>query len=520
MIRGTLAAAALAALAGCTVGPDYHRPDVAMPKAYQAAPPASAPVSALAPADLGHWWRNLHDPKLDALIHEALAANYDLRIANERLAESRAQRSVVVAGLLPELDSSLGLGRGSGTNSVRGRIDSPLNTAVNTRGVRQVTKAAGFDATWEVDLFGHVRRQIEAATDDVQALAEARNALRATVAAEVARDYVELRSLQARLAIARRNTEALRKMYGLVNVRNRDGLASQFDVGLAQRQYQASLAALAPLAESADDARRRLAVLLGRNPEELAKELSTPAAMPSPGDRIAAGLPSELLRNRPDIREAERQLAAANARVGVAVADYFPQVTLLGALGYQAQGLSLAPSDVRFIYSYGPGVRWPILDFGKIDAAVHVQDARTREALLHYEQTIKLAVLEVENAIGSYIAQRDQLARLRETVGTSGRVLKLATERYQRGLTDFLNVLDAQRQLYALQDEAEVAQAQLVTQWIAVNKALGGGWQGKNIDEPPAKKPENFPPVKAVTTLAAGPAQPRGTDRAVNPPRP
>ncbi len=531
-------------LAACTVGPDYHPPKTTMPGSFVAGLPQTQPstlpgavVGAAAAVDVTRWWKSLHDAELDSLIARAVTANLDLEIAFTRLQEARMQEAVVSGGSLPSLEGSGAFARGSGNNSIKSRVATPLNAATNTTKVKEITQVIGFDAGWELDLWGKYRRAMEAARADTQAIAEVRNAVLITLISDVARAYMDVRALQWRLAIALANIEDERQTADLVEARYNRGLINELDVALSQRQLASVEAQIAPLRAGILAAQRRIAVLVGQYPQELTQELDVPipesAALPgypnTPGTagtpRTASskseirasempfrgganpkseipptlgmlpqlpevfqpGLPVELLRRRPDIRESERRLASATAGIGVATAKLYPTITLTGGLGTQGQasrmGKSLASSS--FIWSVGPQAYWPLLDFGTLDALITIQDFRAREALLNYKETILKAVEEVDNAISNYAAEQDRLRYLNQALVQSQRAVSLATERYERGFSDFLDVLDAQRQLFAIQNEAATDQEAVVLQFIAVYKGLGGGWE----TYPPAGPP-------------------------------
>jgi len=494
---------------GCTVGPVYHAPSTRMPGAYDTGPaaPASTQPSATAPArpvDIARWWQSLNDPELDSLVRRAVEANLDLKIALARLQQARAAEYVVSGGALPLVDFAAGAGRGTGSDSTRGRTPGPLHSADNTKGLTEITHVAGFDAAWEIDLFGRFTRQIEAARADTQAAAEARNDVVISLIADVARAYVSERALQLRLAVARQNIQAQQQTVDLVQKRVRQGMNPEYDLVLSQRQLAAAQAALAPLEAGIAQSQRRIAVLLGKLPQEMYSELSHPGNLPAPPPKIGPGLPIELLRRRPDIRQAERELAASTARVGIATANLFPRVALLGAYGMQGQGLGRAPVMNKEIWSFGPTAYWPVLDFGTLDAVVEVQDYRTRELLYSYRRAVLLAVEEVDNAIGNYTAQQDRLEQLNLAVSDAQRTVQLATERYQNGQTSLLDVVDAQRQLYDLQDQYALAQETTDVQYIALYKALGGGWEPFQR-VPLIRKPR--PAVIAATATAIAPGR-------------
>ncbi len=482
---------ALAAfLGGCTVGPDYQTPDTPTPAAFAPAVPSAAQAAAPAPAiDYTIWWQSLGDPKLDDLVKRAIATNPQLEIALARLQQARTTEAVISGGALPVADVAGGAGRGTGSNSVRGRVPPPLNAATNTAGLKEITHVVGFDAGWELDLFGRYRRAIEAAHYDREAAAEARNAVLLTLISDVARAYIDLRGLQVRLAVAQRNVETAQQTVDVVRTRFNRGLTNEFDLVLAQRQLATFQALIPPLMAGIAADIHRIAVLLGQYPEELTAELSPPGAIPAPPQQVQPGLPVELLRRRPDIREAERELAAATARIGVATADLFPRLWVTGAAGLQGQGLGRTPVSNTGIWSIGLAAYWPLLDFGTLDALIEVQEYQTHELLVSYKLTILSAVEEVDDAIAAYSADQEQLRSLSDALLTSRRAVALATERYDRGLTDFLNVLDAERQEYQLEDQYAAAQEATTLQFVALYKGLGGGWEGYQTI-PPIRQPQ------------------------------
>jgi NodT family efflux transporter outer membrane factor (OMF) lipoprotein len=330
-----------------------------------------------------------------------------------------------------------------------------------------------------------------------------------SLVANVARDYVQVRTLQLRLQIAQEYVETERRTTDLVRLRLKRGLGNQLDVALAERQHSAALARIAPLESAIAATERQLAVLLGQFPGTLRAELDRPGDLPATPPGIAAGMPAGLLRRRPDIRRVERQLAAATARTGVATADLFPRVVVSAATGYQGQGLGRTPVLLHEIWSLGPSLYWPFLDFGTLDAQVNAQDFRTQQLVFTYRQTVINAVREVDDALSNYASDRDEQAQLGDAVTSSRQAVKLATERFKNGLTDFLNVLDAQRELDDLEDQYAVVQEAVADQFIALYKALGGGWEGYETPAPPGPRPALFAAGRALFTpgpTAAGDA--------------
>ncbi len=490
-------------VSGCTVGPNYHTPKTTMPTAYAA--PSTQPSPTTHPVDVSRWWQTFKDPELNSLVERAVAANFDLEIALTRLQEARTMEVAVEGPALPVIGVGGAAGRGSGTNSTKGRISAPLNAASNTTGLKEITQIVGFDAGWEIDLFGRYRREIEAAGDDTQAAAEARNAVLIAVVADVARAYMDYRELQMQLSIIQDNIRTVQQTVDLVQQRFDRGLTNELDLVLAQRQLASLQSEMSPLKDQVAVAQRRVAVLIGDYPDKLAPELERPAALPQVPTEIHPGLPIDLLRRRPDIREAERELAAGTARVGAATANLFPRVALTAGVGWQGQGLGRLPQASGSIWSVGPTAYWPLLDFGTLDAMIEIQNFRAHELLVNYKRTIINAVEEVENAIGSYDSQQQRLHDLESALTASKRAVQLAQQRYERGLTDFLNVLDAQRELYDLQDQYALAQEQAIVQFIALYKGLGGGWEPYQ-QIPPIRKP--MPAIVATVRETVSPTNP------------
>jgi NodT family efflux transporter outer membrane factor (OMF) lipoprotein len=494
------------ALAGCAVGPDYHLPSFSLPAAFLVQPEAKVPQSTRsANADLTEWWRALHDKELDSLIARALASNLDLEIALDRLQQARTQVIVVADQALPVAAVTAGGGAGSGSDETKGRVGQPLRSAETASALRSINEAGGVDAAWEIDLFGKIRREVEAQTADAEALKDARDWVFVTVAADVARVYLDMRAQQRQLVVLGENIAAAQHSLDLAQTRFGRGLTNEMDVSLAQRQLATLRADQAPLAAEIDVSRHAIAVLLGRFPEELAKELASTGPIPTLPARIPVGLPVDLLRRRPDIREAERRLAASNAHIGAAIADLFPSVILSGAAGAQG-GIRSTKSDIplTWIGSLGPSVTMPLLDFGALDAQIEIADLQTRGLLAAYKQAILTAVRQVDDANASYRGQQVRLGNLDRALQAARQATQLANERYDRGLTDFLNVLDAEREQYELEERHVATRQTVADDLVALYKALGGGWPP---NEPvPALRPLQPAVIAAVKHLLS-PAQ-------------
>jgi NodT family efflux transporter outer membrane factor (OMF) lipoprotein len=459
--------------AGCAAGPNYRTPKPDTPPHFV----ANTSGQSAADVDLAVWWKSLNDPELDSLVERAVKSNPDLEIALTRLQQARTYESVVVGHALPEVDASAAAARGTGSDLTRGRADTPLRSADTSTGLQHINTIAGFDAVWELDVFGKYRRAFEAARADTQAELAARNGVLTSVVANVVRAYIDLRGFQIQLGILRQASDVLRESLRIVNIRYQRGITNELDVALATRELDTLQAQIAPLEAQVSAAQYALAVLLGEYPESMVQELAKPALIPSMPGAAAPGVPLDLLKRRPDIQQAERELAAATARIGVATANLFPQVSLVASIGSQSQGWGTTPDIGKHIWSFGPGAVWPLLDFGALDAEVDIADLQAHLQLLNYRRTIIGAVQEVDTALDAYGAEQDRMKNLGDAMVAGQRAVDLATERYNRGLTDFLNVVDAERQFDDLQLQYAVAQVAQGEQFVQLYKSLGGGWQ-------------------------------------------
>ena len=461
-------------LSGCTVGPHYRQPKAEMPVQWsEASPSETAPVS----VDIGRWWNVFKDPELDSLVERAVENNKDLKIAGARVREARAQRSFVAADAYPSVNTSAAYARSrSSENAVpssSGRGGSPMEG--------NDLFQFGFDAGWEIDVFGRVRRTVEAAEADIESFEENRRDVLVTLLSEVARNYLEVRGSQLRLFIARKNIEGQRQTVQLTQDRFTAGLSSELNVAQARAQL-ASTEAQIPALESVErQTIHQIGVLLGLDPGALLDELIKAAPIPASPPEVPVGLPSDLLRRRPDVRRAERQLVAATARIGVATADLFPRFSLTGSIGQQSLSVSdLATSGSTF-WSVGPTIQWPLFDAGRIRANIRVQDARQEQALVTYEKAVLTSLQDVENALVAY--SREQVSRrsLALAVDANRRAYEIANELYSKGLVDFLNVLDTERSLYQSEDLLAQSDQRIATNLVALFKALGGGWDLSSI---------------------------------------
>lgn len=521
-------------LPACTVGPDYRPPETQMPSSWAEMPPAmttTAPTTAPSratsqPAAIADWWRSLRDPRLDALVAQAMKSNLDLRVAEARVREARALRGIIAADYWPQVNvagsyaykgnsenamkysgsSGPGLGKQAGGAAVSSAVRAMLTPGQTPAGVAGaaisgaastvVTNAvtgsggggsffahsqnlyvAGFDASWELDVFGRIRRDVEAADADVAATEDSRCNTIVTLLAEVALNYVQAREFQQRLAIARASITSQKDSLQLAQTRFKAGLTSELDVTQAKAQLATTQSQIPRLEASLRQTIHRIGVLIGREPSALLPEFQEHAPIPTVPPEVPIGLPSELLRRRPDIRRAERELAAATARIGAATADLFPRFSLTGSFGPQAAEIGHMLDWKSFAWSVGPSVRWPVFDGWRIRSNIKAQDARQEQALALYEKTVLIALMEVEDALVGYANEQVRHQSLAEAVESNRRSLDLSQELYGGGLIAFLNVLEAQRALYATEDQLAQSESSVVGSLIALYKALGGGWE-------------------------------------------
>lgn len=456
----------LGLLGGCaTAGADYTRPKVAPPDAY-----AAQPAGVLQAETEARWWRTFGDPALDHLISRALAANLDAKLAIARLEEARALARGARAERLP----------GGGVNAAYQRRHladlERFGTAPRDGDMFQV----GAEADWEIDLFGRVRRSIEAAEAEVGGAAALLRGARVAVAADVASRYFELRGAEAALRVARASIANQRRSLEVTRKLAAAGAGARLDIVRAEAQLSAVEATVPPIEQQIAVARHALAVLLGEAPQDFAGPAGAPPALPQVTS-IAVGTPEELLRRRPDIQAAERALAAANARAGAARAELFPSVRLTGVIGLLSGSLGNLVSGGALSFAAGPSVDWGVFDLPRLRAQVGAADARTEGALVNYHRTVLDALREVEDSLVTYGAVRSRLARLVEQAAASREAARMASIRFRAGEGQFLDVLDAERTLVEAEAALVDAQAQHLLSVVGIYRALGGGWEACDL---------------------------------------
>jgi multidrug efflux system outer membrane protein len=452
-------------LAGCAVGPDYVRPDVPVDKSF-----ANASLEGYSEQGVEQeFWKGFGDESLNELVAEARKSNRDLRIAEANLREVRALRRLTGYDRLPTVTASAAYNKS---------LQSQNQLPGVARDQREFdTYAAGFDAFWELDFFGRVRRSVEAASADVGASEAGLNDAQVSVAAEVAREYFELRGTQKQLEVARQNRDNQQQTYELTVARLDAGRGTELDRARAKAQLDATSALIPALEASVARAVYRLGVLTGQKPTALGDRLGAVQPLPALPALNNVETPDALLRRRPDIRRAERTLAGQTARIGVATADLFPVVTLGGSVGFNAGNAGNFGNRDSQTYSYGPSISWAFLNLGRVRASIQASEARNDAALASYEQTVLRALEETEGALITFNRAQAAKASLNSAAQESKTAAGLARARFDAGVADFLTVLDAERRLLEDQDRLAQGETAAATSLVAVYKALGGGWK-------------------------------------------
>jgi outer membrane protein, multidrug efflux system len=454
---------AVALLAGCAAGPDFKRPATPEAAAFSHSSVGQATTIET------NWWRGFNDPQMEQLVMFASTNNLDLRLAKARLLEARALWTAARFDFVPTVTSD---------NYYLNTRDSIATKPKESRdGRHNEVYRVGFDATWELDLWGRVRRNTEAARATVEAVEADRDDVLVAVRAEVAANYLGLRGAQAQLAVAQQNATNQTDTLKLAEALRDGGQGTQFDVARARAQLNTTLAAIPPVETEIEQSLNRVAVLCGLPPSALREQLSPTKALPASPSVLSIGNPTDLLRRRPDVRAAERSLAAASARIGVETADLFPAVTFVGSVGLQANRLSGFGDSGTEAWGFGPHISWAALDLGRVRQRINAADARTQGALAVYEKTVLLALEETENSLVALEKERRRLGYLKESEKAALEAVDLARQRYRDGVADFLSVLDAERTLLSLQEEVVASETRSATRLVAVYKALGGAEQ-------------------------------------------
>jgi len=476
-------------LGGCMVGPTYRKPEVTTPAKWnRLGETKTALVGDRPRADLSRWWQQLNDPLLSELVEQALRQSLDLLKARARLRQSRASVAVADAGRYPSLQASASARRSGSTAGSAGVAGGNAAITGNQLTITGNQFNASFDASWELDVFGGVRRGVEAAEADQQSAIANLDDAQVSLIAEVARTYVEVRSLQIRLGIARTNLARQTETVQLTEFRAQAGLVSTQDVEQARSNREQTQAQLPNLEISLAEAEHSLDILLGQAPGALHGRLSLTASLPEASLQVAVGIPADTLRQRPDVRAAERKLAAETARVGVAEAARYPSFKLSGSIGLGALVRGASGNSLAGTYSLLGGLTAPLFDAGRLKAQVDVQDAVREQALASYRQAVLTALQEVENALVALARNQERGAALSHAVDAARSAAQLARQRYGAGLIDFQSVIDTERTVLSVEDSLASGRADGVLALIRLYKALGGGWSESTRDLPASKE--------------------------------
>ncbi len=457
-------------LFGCAVGPDYVKRDPAAPAAWTNAAAINTRQNS---EDISRWWQRLNDPLLTELVEDALRNSPDLRSAQARLRESRARLDLADGARLPTLKGSLAGSRSKGS-------------AATGSGTTGNLYNAGFDASWEPDVFGGQRRASEAAEADADATLANLHNTQVSLCGEVALNYVQLRSYQLRLDIARNNLAAQRETLQITEWREQAGLVTALEVEQARSNLQQTLASVPALNTNLIKAENRLAILLGKFPAALHDKLSAPAALPALPDVIALGIPAETLRQRPDVQAAERQVAAETARIGQQTAALYPSFSLSGSLGWKAFTAGALGTADALASSLSASLAQTIFDGGQTRSRVAAQNAVQEQARIAYEKTVLSALEDVENSLAAYANNRERAVALQLSASAARSAAQMAKQRYDSGLIDYQSVLETERSRLSNEDNLASAEADQLTALIGLYKALGGGWNEADLSPSPA----------------------------------
>jgi outer membrane protein, multidrug efflux system len=463
-MRLSIVTLAATALAGCVVGPDYQKPFLTVPAKWSDQT-SSRPAK---PPELSKWWQRLRDPELNTLIEEAVAGNLDVATAKAKIREARASYRETAGTLFPSVDGSASATRNKDSSSTSG------GTAGDPYNLYQ----AGLDASWELDLFGANRRSVEAARYGLDASVEELRSTLLTLVGDVASNYAQARGYQARIQLAQRAAESQNRTAALTRTMAKAGMSTAADVAKAMGQASSTEADIPALQSSYAQSVHRLSVLTGRPPAALTKRLKRSTPIPTPRLPIPTGIPADILLSRPDVRIAERQYAQYTARIGQAEAARYPSVSLTGDIDTTALKVGDLGKNSTIGWSFGPALSVPIFNAGQLKAAVEVARAQRDQYFIAYRSSVLSALEDVENAIVSLRQERIRNAKLASSAKSYRDAVRLERARYQGGETSLLDVLDAERSLYSVEDDLLQSSISIATDYIALNKALGGGWDG------------------------------------------
>ena len=476
--------ASILLLSACEVGPGYVKPDLPAPPAYAEAASTRRTAISAQDADLSAWWTQFGDPELNSLIARALKDNPDLEAAASRVRQARAQEHIAAAGLLPEVIAN---GAGVKYDSQRNGPTAPASgsgagaTQSGLAGLpipsHETLYSVGFDALWEVDIFGGVRRGIEAAKASAEASEWQRRDGQVSLLAETANAYLTLRTVQARIALGQAELKRQQDLFQLISARRQHGFVTELDVNQQSTQVAAAAAQIPQLQAAAAAQVHALGVLVGQPPEALAQELGTQSpALPPPPPTLPTGLPSQLLERRPDVREAERRLAAANAEIGVQVANLYPKLNLIGLATFASPHIEDLLSSQNFSTLGVGAVQAPLFEGGRVKASIAQAKEAREQAFQAYRGAVLGAFRDVEDALARFKSEDDRRAHLADAATAAERNLKIAQDQYGAGTVTFINVLQAENALLNSRDQLVQSDSQALSDLVSVYKALGGGW--------------------------------------------
>ncbi len=467
-----MAAAVAGTLTSCVVGPDYRTPDLAMPSRWgskAATKPSKTP-------QLSQWWKQLKDPILDALIEEAIASNLDVATAKAKIREARATYREQKGALLPSVEGAASGKRTRTSATSGGTTDATFSTLYN----------GGFDASWELDLFGGNKRAVEAAKYGVDAADEQLRDTILTLIGDVASYYVQAREYQALRDLAKRSAVSQRKSAALTHVEYLAGSATAVDTAKADALASSTESDIPTYEISYMQAVHRLSVLLGKPPATLEERLKSSGPIPSPRMNVSTGIPADILTSRPDVRLAERQLAQYTAKIGQAEANRYPSISLTGDISSSATSIGDLAKKSSIGWTFGPSLTVPIFQGGQLKAAVDVAKAQRDQYFIAYQSAVLSAMEDVENAIVSLTQERLKYAKIVSSSNSYRTASDLARTLNKAGVSSFLDVLDAERSLYSAEESVIQSRASIATDYISLNKALGGGWDGQVDASKPA----------------------------------
>lgn len=484
------------ALTGCTstrewwnngfkVGPNYGRPTAAIADDWIDACDPHLPRGG---KDEVCWWTVFGDPCLNELIIAASSQNLTLKMAGARILETRAERGIAAGNLFPQQ-------QGMAAQYSRDAMSAtayPFNMFSLPKYYYD-NWSAGFDAAWELDFWGRFRRAVEAADARLDAQVESYDHVLVLLQAEVAANYIQMRALQERLELARKNVDLQKETLQIASLRSQKGLVTELDVHQATTNLGATEALIPVLQTAHRRAQNRLCVLMGEPPQQLAERIASTGRIPLPPQEVVVGIPAELLRRRPDVRQAEREAAEQSARIGIAESEFYPHIAITGTIGVQSEQLDHLFDSNSLVGSIGPGIRWNILNYGRIANNVRVQDARFQHAVLNYRDTVLRANEEVENALIGFLREQDRVKSLDMSTRAATQAVDLAMRQYDKGLISYQPLLDSQRALVGQQDALTESRGLIGINLVAVYRALGGGWQARLPSRQSQSQPEAVP---------------------------